>query len=93
MLLQKEIIAKKNRITAYGRQGKYLICKSYFKEQGFCVDFCGCNITMFNLLMELVTKKECLLLYPYSIVILDGDIRMIVIRKINNADNILILPK
>ena len=45
-------------------------------------------------LMELVTKECLLFIYPYSIVILDGDVRMNKndLRKINNADNILILP-
>ena len=51
---------KKNRITAYTEDKEnILFVKAILKEQGFCVGFCGCNITMFNINGTCNQKSAC----------------------------------
>jgi energy-coupling factor transporter ATP-binding protein EcfA2 len=85
---------KKNRITAYTEDKEnILFVKAILKSKAFVLDFVDVTLPC-STLMELVTKRVPAFIYPYSIVILDGDVRMNKndLRKINNADNILILP-
>ena len=76
MLLQKEIIARKNRITAYTEDKEnILFVKAILKSKAFVLDFVDVTLPC-STLMELVTKRVPAFIYPYSIVILDGDVRM-----------------
>lgn len=47
-----------------------------------------------SMLIDLVNKKISAFRYPYSIVVLDGDIRLnrANLKKIKNTDNVLVLP-
>ena len=85
---------KKNKITVYTEDKEnILFVKAILKTKASVLDFVDVTLPC-STLMELVTKRVPAFRYPYSIVILDGDVRTNRndLKKVNNADNILILP-
>jgi len=97
--LDLNVIAEGNKfheskITVYTEDNEnILLVKSILGSQAKILNFI--NVTMScSLLIELVNKKVPAFRSPYSIVILDGDVcsNKADLKKINNADNVLILP-
>lgn len=85
---------KKNKITVYTEDKEnILFVKAILKTKASVLNFVDVTLPC-STLMELVTKRVPAFRYPYSIVILDGDVRTNKnnLRKVNTADNILILP-
>jgi AAA15 family ATPase/GTPase len=85
---------KKSKVTVYTEDKENtLFVKSILKSKARALKFV--NITMScSMLIDLVNKKIPAFRYPYSIVVLDGDIRLerANLKKIKNADNVLVLP-
>ena len=85
---------KKNKITVYTEDKEnILLAKAILKSKASVLDFVDVTLSC-SLLIELVNKNIPAFKHPYSIVILDGDIKEDRNRrkKIKNADNILVLP-
>ncbi len=85
---------KKNRITVYTEDNEnILFVKAILKTKASVLNFVDVTLPC-STLTELVNKNIPAFKHPYSIIILDGDVRMnkAYLRKIKNADNILILP-
>ena len=70
-----------------------LFVKAILKTKASILDFVDVTLPC-STLTELVNKNIPAFKHPYSIIILDGDVRMnrAYLKKIKNADNILILP-
>lgn len=83
-----------NKITVYVEDKETeLFVKAILKRKGACLKFV--NVTLpCSTLIELVNKKVPAFCYPYSLVILDGDVRQdkTYMRKIAGSKNVLILP-
>ena len=85
---------KKNKITVYTEDNEnILFVKAILKTKASILDFVDVTLPC-STLTELVNKNIPAFKHPYSIIILDGDVRMnrAYLKKIKNADNILILP-
>ena len=85
---------KKNKITVYTEDKEnILFVRAILKTKVSVLDFVGVTMPC-STLTELVAKRVPAFIHPYSIVILDGDVRLNrkELKKINDADNILILP-
>lgn len=84
----------KNRITVYVEDRETeLFVKSILKTKANCLNFV--NVTLpCSILIEMVSRGVPAFGYPYSIIILDGDVRKQKkeMRKIANARNVLLLP-
>ena len=85
---------KKNKITVYTEDNENkLFEKAILKSKASVLDFVDVTLPC-STLVELVNKKIPAFTHPYSIIVLDGDVRgnKEYIRKIRNANNILVLP-
>lgn len=85
---------KKHKIIVYTEDNENkLFVKSILKRKACILDFV--DVTMpCSTLTELVHKKVPAFTRPYSIIILDGDVRLNkkMIKKLEDTDNVLILP-
>ena len=94
-----DLVQEVNKKEETANQVKVLYLKkvddkiAILKTKASVLDFVDVTLPC-STLMELVTKRVPAFRYPYSIVILDGDVRTNRndLKKVNNADNILILP-
>ncbi len=87
-------LRKKNKITVYLEDDEAkLFVKSILKTKASCLHFVDVTFSC-DMLIEMVTKKVPAFTYPYSIVILDGDVskNKAKMRKISNVNNVLLLP-
>ena len=85
---------KKSKITVYTEDREnILFVKSIIKAQASKLDFVDVTLPC-STLIEFVNKGIPAFKHPYSIIILDGDVRenKEYIKKIKKADNILVLP-
>ena len=84
----------KNKITVYteDKENK-LFVKAIIKNKSSYLNFIDVPLPC-STLIELVYKNVPAFRYPYSIIILDGDIRLnkSYLKKIENANNVLVLP-
>lgn len=99
ILLDLNVVAegqkrKKSKITTYTEDNENkLFVKAILKSQASILNFV--DVTMpCSTLVELIDKRVPAFKRPYSIVILDGDVKgsSSLLRKIQKTDNVLILP-
>lgn len=90
----KENRKERRKITVYSEDNEDIVfTKAILKRRSSLLNFI--NVTMScSQLIDLVAKKVPAFSRPFSIVILDGDVRKerSNMRKIGTADNVLILP-
>lgn len=85
---------KKNKITVYTEDKEtILLTRSILKSKAGILNFVNATLPC-SMLINLVDKKIPAFTYPYSIVILDGDVRLnrTYLKKIEKTNNVLILP-
>ena len=85
---------KKQKITVYTEDSENtLFVKSLLKTKADILEFVDVPMPC-SMLVELVAKKVPAFMRPYSIVILDGDVQndKFYMKKIESADNVLLLP-
>lgn len=89
-----EFDQKENKITVY-REDKEteIFAKGILKSKANSLNFIDATFSC-SMLMTMIEKKVPAFSYPYSIIILDGDVRKnrTFMRKIENAKNVLVLP-
>ena len=84
----------KSKVTVYTEDKEnILFAKSILKTKARILNFVDITMSC-SMLIDLVNKKVPAFRSPYSIVILDGDIKMDKsnLKKLKDADNVLILP-
>lgn len=84
----------KNKITVYVEDKETeLFVKAILKTRSNCLKFVNATLPC-SMLIEMVSKAVPAFCYPYSIIFLDGDVRKhnADMRKLANAQNILLLP-
>lgn len=85
---------QQNKITVYVEDKETeLFVKAILKRRGSCLKFVDVTLPC-STLIEMVNKKVPAFCYPYSLIILDGDVRLdkTYMHKISGAKNVLILP-
>lgn len=84
----------KNKVTVYTEDKEnILFTKAILKSKTSALNFIDISFPC-TILMELVSKKVPAFSSPYSIVIVDGDVseKSDLVKKAQNADNVLVLP-
>ena len=94
-VLAKSSNKQKNKITAYVEDKETeLFVKAILKPKLYsCLNFMDVTLPC-SMLMELANKNIPAFSYPYSIIFLDGDVRLdkALKKKMSNTNNVLLLP-
>lgn len=84
----------RNKITVYVEDKETeRFVKAILKTRANCLKFVDVTLPC-SILVEMVSKGVPAFCYPYSLIILDGDVRTnkVEMRKLSNAKNVLLLP-